>query len=83
VGIAGVVIYVPPSILYSVLNPVIAGTAGKMNPVVQVFEGCVRTGATGKITTLTTLLEPQGMVPTDPAGIEPQPDARAYLAEIV
>ena len=69
--------------LYSELNPVIAGTAGKMNPVVQVFEGCVRTGATGKITTLTTLLGPQGMVPTDPAGIEPQPDARAYLAEMV
>jgi len=69
--------------LYSELNPVIAGTAGKVNPVAQVFEGCVRTGAAGKITTLTTLLGPQGVVPTDPEGIVPQPDARAYLAEIV
>jgi len=40
-------------------------------------------GAAGEMTTLTILLGPQGLDPTDPAGIEPQDDARTYLAEIV
>jgi hypothetical protein len=41
---------VPPSRVYSTLNPATAGTDGKVNAEAQVFGGAVRTGTAGKTT---------------------------------
>jgi hypothetical protein len=67
--------------LYSALNPVTGGTTGNVNADKQVLAGAVITGANGNITTLTTLLTPQGL--TVPAAIAPHAAASTYLAEIV
>jgi hypothetical protein len=44
VGIVGVVVNEPPSILYCIVNPVTAIGVGSANAVLQVFEGAVSTG---------------------------------------
>ena len=62
----------PPSILYSTVNPETAGTVGSTNADAQVLAGAVNTGAFGKIITETKLLDPQAPLPAVPADIGPQ-----------
>ena len=61
----------PPSMLYCTLNPATAVTVGKVNAALQVLAGAVITGAVGKITTLTVLLDPHEPVPDVPAAVPP------------
>jgi len=70
----------PPSILYSILNPLTAVTVGKVNADAHVPAGAVIAGAVGKITTLTVLLTPQVEVPAVPAAVAPHVAAVTYLA---
>jgi len=72
VGTVGVCAYVPPSMLYSTLNPLTAVTVGSVKADAQVFAGALMLGALGKITTLTELLTPQEPVPAVPAAVAPQ-----------
>ena len=51
VGIVGDGAKPLPSILYSAVNPLTAGTDGKLNAALHVFAGAVITGAVGKTTT--------------------------------
>lgn len=61
----------PPSMLYSILNPEIAGTEGKENADAQVLLVAVMTGAAGKTTTFTVLLAPHKPLPAVPEGVPP------------
>ena len=61
----------PPSILYSILNPVTAVTVGKVNAEPHVFAGAVSDGAVGKITTETLELALHAPVPVAPAALVP------------
>ena len=72
VGISGVSVKPPPSILYSTVNPATGDTDGSVNADAQVLAGAVITGAVGKITTLTVLLFPHTPVPGVPAAVPPQ-----------
>ena len=56
---------------------------GKVNADSHVFGGSVMTGAEGKITTLTILLELQEPGLADPPGVVPQSDVRTYCAWMV
>ena len=61
-----------PSMLYSTVNPVTVATVGNVNADAHVLDGAVITGAVGKITTLTVLLDPHVDVPGVPNVVEPQ-----------
>ena len=75
---------VPPSILYSMLNPATAVTVGKANADAQVLAGAVITGAAGKTTTFTRLLIMHGpVVRTVPGPLVPQAAVVLYLASTV
>ena len=80
VVVDGDALYAPPSMLYSILNPVTGVTVGNVNAALHVFEVAVITGAVGKITTLTLLLSPHDPVPAVPARVAPQSAAKTYLA---
>ena len=62
----------PPSILYSILNPLTAVTVGNVNADAHVLAGAVITGAVGKITTLTVLLAKQPAGAVVPTALLPQ-----------
>ena len=61
-------------------NPVTAETVGSEKAALHVLVGVVRVGASGNITTLTTLLTPQEPDPVAPAGVPPQVDVNTYWA---
>jgi hypothetical protein len=77
VGIAAEPVNVPPSILYSTLNPVTKVTVGNVNADAQVLAGVASAGASGNITTLTVF---DKQVLGVPAAVPPQAAARRYLA---
>ena len=70
----------PPSILYSILNPVTGVTLGSENADAHALAGAVSVGAVGNITTFTILLTPHGPVPAVPAAILPHAADNTYLA---
>ena len=61
-------------------NPLIAETLGKVNAVAHVLDGVARTGAKGKITTLTILLGPHAPLPLVPALVFPHAVVNTYCA---
>ena len=66
----------PPSMLYCTVKPATALTVGKLKSASQVFINGSKTGAVGKITTLTVLLGPHNPLPAVPANVAPQSVAR-------
>ena len=81
VGIAGVAVYAPPSILYWVVNPVTATTVGSVNPALQVLVGAINKGAEGKTTAFTVVAAQLALVVF--ARVPPQSVVSLYLALIV
>lgn len=68
------------SILYSTVNPAMAGTAGNVKGALQVLVGDVMIGAVGKITTLTVLLSAHAPKPGVLAAVAPHTALSTYLA---
>lgn len=78
---AGVEVKLPPSILYSIVNPEMEGTEGSVNAEAQVLIGTVNTGAAGKTTALTVA---SGQITLmEFARVLPQSAVSLYLALIV
>jgi hypothetical protein len=73
----------PPSILYSTLNPEMAGTAGRVNMDAHELAGSVITGALGNTTALIVASWQPAVELVEPAAVEPQADVNAYLAFMV
>ena len=83
-GMVGVDVNAPPSMLYWVVKPVTAVTAGSVNADAQVFAGAVNTGAAGNTTTLTILPGPHNKpLPVVPANVLPQSAVKTYRARTV
>jgi hypothetical protein len=68
---------VPPSILYSTVNPLTEVTDGNVNDAKHSETGDVITGAAGNMAIVIALLL-QGA--TVPAALEPHPDDKTYSA---
>ena len=72
VGITGVVVNVAVLILYSTLNPLIAGTEGSVNAEAQVLKGACRIGFSGYTKAFTVVSEHPVAVLVVPAKNVPQ-----------
>jgi hypothetical protein len=83
VGIVGEAAKVPPSMLYSTVNPDTEATVGNVNAEAQVLAGAVMVGAAGKITTLTVLLAAQPAGAVAPADKPAQADVSTYRVDTV
>ena len=67
----------PPLILNSILKPATGETTGRLNMVAHVFTGVIKTGAAGKMETLTVLLVAYAPEPALPAAFVPHAAVKA------
>jgi hypothetical protein len=81
--VIGMVLNVPPLILYWTVKPLIGGTNGKLKLLIQVVAGILIAGAEGNTTAVAEPLCAHATGPVVPCPIVPQADVSIYLVRIV